>query len=405
MNCCAELRGILDSGPDGGACPPVGPCREFEGNCADIMEQFADVPVLPDFPNGMSEYFCTQFPHEEQSFDSFIVGLISIAVAIPVTYFLQVCFEIGNDNEAPESWLTVRSPVMAIAARLRVLTCVRCPFCRPQWSFSWRKLVFGMQAHRRWHYTGPLGQPHRHVRWFIRSVDAPLPETAINLWHSLRAWATGTEPPWAEEAREAEEEEAAGKDASPQPRSSFARHSTGSSHHHAARHSVGSLRPRHSTGGHHGGDDAMLAEDDVARDSGYSAYSFSISQHGSQASAAELQRYKRIITAVGVCGTYITWAAFAWFIFTYGALIYKLLGDSAEEAFARCWGVSYGMNAATEWRSIAEEALKGAIFLLMLERLGLTLHSEWLEEHIDYLGLCVARLRCFPPACSRARVF
>ena len=75
VNCCAELRGILDSGPDGGACPPVGPCREFEGNCADIMEQFADVPVLPDFPNGMSEYFCTQFPHEEQSFDSFITTI------------------------------------------------------------------------------------------------------------------------------------------------------------------------------------------------------------------------------------------------------------------------------------------------------------------------------------------
>lgn len=95
MNCCAELRSILDSGPDGGACPPVGSCREFEGNCADIMEQFADVPVLPDFPDGMSTYFCTQFPDDEQPFDSFIVGLISIAVAIPVTYLLQICFEIG----------------------------------------------------------------------------------------------------------------------------------------------------------------------------------------------------------------------------------------------------------------------------------------------------------------------
>ena len=79
-------------------------------------------------------------------------------------------------------------------------------------------------------------------------------------------------------------------------------------------------------------------------------------------------------------------------------LIYKLLGDGAEQEFARSWGISYGMNAATEWRSIAEEALKGAVFLLILERLGLTLHTEWLEEHIDYLGLCV---RCEP---SVARV-
>ena len=54
VNCCAELRNILNSGPDGGACPPVGPCREFEGNCADIVEQFATVEVLPDYPDELS---------------------------------------------------------------------------------------------------------------------------------------------------------------------------------------------------------------------------------------------------------------------------------------------------------------------------------------------------------------
>jgi hypothetical protein len=32
--------------------------------------------------------------------DSFIVGLISIAIALPVTLFLQNCFAIANDNEA-----------------------------------------------------------------------------------------------------------------------------------------------------------------------------------------------------------------------------------------------------------------------------------------------------------------
>ena len=246
----------------------MGPCREFEGNCADIIAQFADVPVLPDYPDGMSTYFCTQFPDDDQSIDSFIVGLISIAVAVPVTYFLQVCFEIGNDNEAPESWLT--------------------------WSFSWRKLVFGMHAHRRWHYTGPLGQPHRHVKWFIRSVDAPLPETYANLWRSFYAWLTNTEPPWIEEAREAAEEEAeeaACVEAQRAPRRSLVRIST------------------HSNGHTGGGGDAVLAAGDVARDSG-SSYSFSISQ--SQHSAAELQRYKRVVTALGVIGTYITWAIFAW---------------------------------------------------------------------------------------------
>ena len=64
VNCCAELRAILDSGPDGGACPPGGgPCRGFDGSCGDIKEQFADVPVLPDYPDGMAAWACTAFPN------------------------------------------------------------------------------------------------------------------------------------------------------------------------------------------------------------------------------------------------------------------------------------------------------------------------------------------------------
>ena len=75
MNCCAEVLAILDSGPDGGNCPSAADCRGFTGNCADIMDQFADLPVLPDFPNGMADYTCTAFPDEDKPIDSFIVGL------------------------------------------------------------------------------------------------------------------------------------------------------------------------------------------------------------------------------------------------------------------------------------------------------------------------------------------
>jgi hypothetical protein len=94
--------------------------------------------------------------------------------------------------------------------------------------------------------------------------------------------------------------------------------------------------------------------------------------------------------------------------------IYKLLGDGAEEHFARSWGVSYGtvsyhrgmpgialalsshyrraagMNAATEWLSVVKEAAKGALFLMIMERLRLTPPAAWLDQHIDYLSLCVA---------------
>jgi hypothetical protein len=35
---------------------------------------------------------------------------------------------------------------------------------------------------------------------------------------------------------------------------------------------------------------------------------------------------------------------------TYGMLIYRLLGDEAQQSFARSWGISYGINAAQEAR-------------------------------------------------------
>ena len=74
-----------------------------------------------------------QFPNQDKPVDSFIVGLISIAIAIPVTVFIASCFGachepvrarlrvltgaqsipppagIANDSEAPESWLEVRT--------------------------------------------------------------------------------------------------------------------------------------------------------------------------------------------------------------------------------------------------------------------------------------------------------
>ena len=68
-------------------------------------------------------------------------------------------------------------------------------------------------------------------------------------------------------------------------------------------------------------------------------------------------------------------------------LIYKLLGDQASAEFARSWGVSYAMNAATEWKDIVVEAIKATVILIILERCFLTRNSAWLEEHMDYLRI------------------
>jgi hypothetical protein len=37
------------------------------------------------------------------------VGLISIAIALPVTLFIASCFAIANDSEAPEARAAARS--------------------------------------------------------------------------------------------------------------------------------------------------------------------------------------------------------------------------------------------------------------------------------------------------------
>ena len=355
VNCCADLVFILDSGPDGGNCPAAGNCRGFNGTCADVMQQFAEVPILPDFPSGLADYTCDAFPMDNKPVDSFIVGLISLAVSLPVVLFLQTAFAVANDSEAPESWL--------------------------EW-YGWRKLVFGFNAHRRWHYTGPAGQPNRHVRWFVRSVGAPPTETAINLMHSAAACATCSEPPWIIEAREAEAENAAGATGYDFPAWDM-KPSTGRSCSKKLSHLFSGSVARHG-----GGDASAPSSGDVAR----LTHLVQLSSGASDCSdgtdeAMRLARYKRVLSAVGIGGVYVCWAVFSWyafcsalssarvdprshapatpafahrFVFTYGMLIYRLLGEQAEQEFARSWGVSYGINAAAEWK-VSPDAGRGLV--------------------------------------------
>ena len=45
------------------------------------------------------------------------------------------------------------------------------------------------------------------------------------------------------------------------------------------------------------------------------------------------------------------------------------------------------MGQASEWQDIMQEVLKGLIILAILERLQLTRHGDWLEQHLDFLSL------------------
>ncbi len=325
VNCCAEVRFLLGDLALG-----------MEATlCGDLAVAFASTPVPPYFPDGLADYTCHAFPDDDAPRDSFIVALIALAVALPVSLFLGSCFEIANDNEAPESWLFYAGIP---------------------------RLVCGMRAHRRWHYIRD-SQPARFVKWYSRCVDAPMPETITNLWESLKALATRTKPPWTLEAEEAEAE--------------------------AVGHVV-PLARRASVRviGSGNGDDRSSAPPDAApQRAGEEKDGGGSSAASSADSAVDLQRSKRRLTAAGLLGVYLTWAIFAWFIFTYGMLVYKLLGASAQDSFARSWGVSYGVGAAAEWKEVGKEALKAAVVLIILERLFLTRPAAWMEAHIDYLSV------------------
>jgi hypothetical protein len=304
VNCCAELRGVLDAGPDGGHCPADADaaCRGFLGDCAALAAQFAAVPVLPDYPSGLSDYTCHAFPDDDAPLDSFLVGLISIAVALPITLFLNSCFSVANSANTPDSFL--------------------------RWA-GWRRLVFGLAANRRWHYTGAKGQPRRYARWHIRSGEEPALETLLNLCSSAYAWLTCSDTPWALEARRAEAAAAM----------------------------------------------ADWSDDNGDRDNGSDC-----------AVASRRLDHRRAVAYAGLAGTYVIWAVFTWcgvarfcgsasirsdahfslrhrFIFAYGLLLYQLLGDDAEASFVRSWGVSYGLNAATEWKASLRPARSARAFM------------------------------------------
>ena len=142
------------------------------------------------------------------------------------------------------------------------------------------------------------------MRWYIRSVSAPLPETAINLWRSFAAWVTRTEPPWIIEAREAAEEAVAEEHE--------ARVSETSATDLGTFNPLTAQRPRRSQARTQAGSRDGVSRSEAMLAEAAGGWNDAGSTSSSEDSALALQRYKRIITATGIIGTYITWALFTW---------------------------------------------------------------------------------------------
>ncbi len=133
-------------------CPPAGACFGFTGAGADLQAQFGALPGCYAYDaaehDTVADYLCTAFPDDAYPTDQLFVGLISVAVALPVRHVLLRLFEVANEaNDEPEGgeWMA--------------------------YGGAWR-LLLGRHAHADWHFGGAV-PPGELVAW---AATHPEPE-------------------------------------------------------------------------------------------------------------------------------------------------------------------------------------------------------------------------------------
>jgi hypothetical protein len=297
------MRSILN-------CDPVGPCLGFAGDCGDYQSQFTELQgpwLYSDGPgepmtehDSLADYVCHAFPDDAYITDQFFVGLISVAVALPVDMLLVRLFEASNEGDAPEQWIKAPTGV-------------------------W-KLLLGKDCHKAWQYDAKEKPVSDLVKWLARRGAESLPAIVLRFF----AWlAAKVKPAHHDDGEDGKKKAADDEDAE-------------------------------------GVDDAATFDEAAARSEAWGKRGYAFS---------------------GLLGVYVIWAAFAWVIFTYGMLIYRQLGDKAQEEFAKTWGVGYALNNASEWQEVFKTAAKTAVFLVILDLLRVTKDAPWFEEHVDFVSM------------------
>jgi hypothetical protein len=264
VQCCAEVRAIL-------GCDAVSPCRGFKGDCGDIAAQFLDVqgPYTYDGEAHVyvDEYVCHAFPDEESYWDQLLVGLISVAVALPIDMLLQRAFEVANEGELPGNWLCALSG-------------------------KW-KLLLGKRAHNGWRFADPDTPVSEFVLWLTAGGDESDFQAVLFLCgyalRRLRAVLFGDDDAEDEQQRRAE-----------------------------AWDDDNCKAPTRSGGHPEFPDDpleAQSAQEVFGRASGkQSGSSRPSSSSGSEEARAETL-IKRLYASAGLLGVYACWLIFCWVIF------------------------------------------------------------------------------------------
>ena len=381
--CCAEIRSILN-------CESATSCLGFTGSCADLPSQFSTLqgPFVygtppAEYPD-LSSYECHAFPDDAYPQDQLLVALINIAIAIPSSMFLFRCFEIANEGEDwPDAWLEQPRGWLKLAAeflyghhftgRWHYSTAVEggtaqedasgAPRVSMQRSMSVRERG-GRDGLLRYISAQGSAAAHTSTQGEVMESTAEadglagIARTSISgLMRLVRGHSTGVPPCTSDLVRW------------------YVRHSYEVPTLWVKRFAVWSWGKL--TGAAHGNAEAdhtnLKAEKGEEEEEG---------EDGAGDALA-----KRLYAGAGLLGVYIAWALYAWFIFTYGMLIYRQLGDQAQRKFAQSWGINFGLDSAQQWKDVAQETAKTAVILVILDLLLIMGHRPWLEEHLDHLSV------------------
>jgi hypothetical protein len=203
QQCCSDIRRLLDTGagqlctvlaanvslpgpsasslllitahtPDEGCDPatPTGSCLGHVGACGDLAAQFSTVqgafvygtPGRETCHTTLADYVCHAFPDDAYATDQLFVSLICVAIALPVTLFLENMFEAANEVEgARESWLAFGG--------------------------KWQRIL-GAHAHADWHWADTARAfPSGLVRWLAANGN-PYFTDAVRFFVPYAFWRT-----------------------------------------------------------------------------------------------------------------------------------------------------------------------------------------------------------------------
>jgi hypothetical protein len=124
----------------------------------------------------------------------------------------------------------------------------------------------------------------------------------------------------------------------------------------------------------------------AGRSSGLTAFRYSRGELASQrAQIAESMRSAQRARAAAVAGCvliYVAWALLTFFCVVYGALVYGLMGATAEQHFVSTWAVSTGISQAWQGRAVLWAFAMGLLGNIA-DVLGFLQSHRWLEVYLD----------------------